>query len=66
MRSFEDIASLKFVELSGASVESKLWRYKKNGDIEFFDEGDMNDDDIVFGGPNDLRRLEDIERNIPY
>ena len=65
MRSFEDIASLKSAELSGASVESKLWRYKKNGDIEFFDEGDMNDDDIVFGGPkSDLRRLEDIERNI--
>ena len=65
MRSFEDLHSLKSAELSGASVDSKLWRYKKNGDIESFAEGDIQDDDIVFGGSkSDLRRLEDIERNI--
>ena len=65
MRSFEDLHTLKSSELSGASVDSKLWRYKKNGDIESFAEGDIQDDDIVFGGSkSDLRRLEDIERNI--
>ena len=65
MRSFEDLHSLKSAELSGASVDSKLWRYKKNGDIESFAEDEIQDDDIIFGGSkSDLRRLEDIERNI--
>lgn len=65
MRSFEDLATLKSTELSGAAIDSKLWRYKKNGDVEFFDESELTDDDIIFGGSkSDLRRLEDIERNI--
>lgn len=65
MRSFEDLATIHSSDLAGAKIESKLWRYKKDGDIEFFNESDMQDDDIVFGGSkSDLRRLEDIERNI--
>ena len=69
MRDFADLRSLKSVEIAAHEGGSKdidelRWRYKKNGDVEFFT-GDPNDDDITFGGSkSDLRRIEEIERNI--
>lgn len=69
MRDFSDLRSLKSSEIAahegGAKdIDELRWRYKKNGDVEFFT-GDPNDDDITFGGSkSDLRRIEEIERNI--
>ena len=39
---------------------------KKDGDVEFVEDDDnLADDDIVFGGSkSDIRRIEDLERNI--
>lgn len=69
MRDFSDLRSLKSSEIAAYEGGSKdidelRWRYKKNGDVEFFT-GDPDDDDITFGGSkSDLRRIEEIERNI--
>ena len=69
MRDFSDLRSLKSVEIAAHEGGSKdidelRWRYKKNGDVEFFT-GDPGADDIVFGGSkSDLRRIEELERNM--
>jgi hypothetical protein len=69
MRDFADLRSLKSVEIAAHEGGSKdidelRWRYKKNGDVEFFT-GDPGADDIVFGGSkSDLRRIEELERNM--
>ena len=70
MRSFDELETLKASELKIGQADEKdyrelRWRYTSDGDIEFFEEGQEGDDDIIFGGSkSDLRRLEDIERNI--
>ena len=68
MRDFADLRTLKATEIQAhdpsKDIDDLRWRYKKDGDIEFFS-GDPGDDDIVFGGSkSDLRRIEEIERNI--
>lgn len=69
MRDFAALRTLKASEIAAHEGGSKdidelRWRYKKDGDIEFFS-GDPGADDIVFGGSkSDLRRIEEIERNI--
>lgn len=68
MRDFADLRSLKASEMAAhdpsKDIDDLRWRYKKDGDIEFFS-GDPGADDIVFGGSkSDLRRIEEIERNI--
>ena len=69
MRKFADLRTLKLQELQQANetrdVDELRWRYKSDGDVEFFEVGQENDDDIIFGGDKSaLRRIEDIERNI--
>jgi hypothetical protein len=70
MRDFDELRTLKSAELTSAGLTGnndileQRWRYKKNGDVEFFT-GDPGADDIVFGGSkSDLRRIEELERNI--
>jgi len=69
MRDFADLRSLKSSEIAAheggtKDIDELRWRYKKNGDVEFFS-GDPGADDIVFGGSkSDLRRIEELERNM--
>ena len=69
LRDFSDLRTLKQSEIAAHEGGSKdidelRWRYKKNGDVEFF-AGDPGVDDITFGGSkSDLRRIEELERNI--
>ncbi len=71
LRDFEDLKTLKATELRIGESDEKdykalRWRYKKDGDVELVeDDGNLGDDDIVFGGSkSDIRRIEDIERNV--
>ena len=71
LRDFDELRTLKSTELQIGQVGEKdyknlRWRYKKDGDVEFVEDDDnLADDDIVFGGSkSDIRRIEDLERNI--
>ena len=71
LRDFDELRTLKSTELKIGQAGEKdyknlRWRYKKNGDVEFVEDDDnLADDDIVFGGSkSDIRRIEDLERNI--
>lgn len=69
MRNFADLRTLKLQELQHANetrdIDELRWRYKSDGDVEFFEAGQEGDNDIIFGGDKSaLRRIEDIERNI--
>ena len=71
LRDFDELRTLKSTELKIGQADEKdyknlRWRYKKNGDVEFVEDDDnLADDDIVFGGSkSDIRRIEDMERNI--
>ena len=71
LRDFDELRTLKSTELKIGQAGEKdyknlRWRYKKNGDVEFVEDDDnLADDDIVFGGSkSDIRRIEDMERNI--
>lgn len=45
--------------------KNKIWRYRKDGEVEAVDSTSLTDDDIVFSGSkSNLRRLADIERNV--
>ena len=71
LRDFDELRTLKSTELLIGQAGEKdyknlRWRYKKDGDVEFVEDDDnLADDDIVFGGSkSDIRRIEDLERNI--
>jgi len=71
LRDFDDLRTLKSTELKIGQADEKdyknlRWRYKTDGDVEFVEDDDnLGDDDIVFGGSkSDIRRIEDMERNI--
>jgi len=71
LRDFDELRTLKATELQIGQAGEKdyknlRWRYKKDGDVEFVEDDDnLNDDDIVFGGSkSDIRRIEDLERNM--
>ena len=71
LRDFDELRTLKSSELKIGQADEKdyknlRWRYKKDGDVEFVEDDDnLADDDIVFGGSkSDIRRIEDMERNI--
>ncbi len=71
LRDFDELRTLKSTELQIGQAGEKdyknlRWRYKKDGDVEFVEDDDnLADDDIVFGGSkSDIRRIEDLERNI--
>ena len=71
LRDFDELRTLKATELQIGQAGEKdyknlRWRYKKDGDVEFVEDDDnLADDDIVFGGSkSDIRRIEDLERNI--
>ena len=71
LRDFDELRTLKATELKIGQADEKdyknlRWRYKKDGDVEFVEDDDnLNDDDIVFGGSkSDIRRIEDLERNM--
>ena len=71
LRDFDELRTLKSSELKIGTADEKdyknlRWRYKKDGDVEFVEDDDnLADDDIVFGGSkSDIRRIEDLERNI--
>ncbi len=71
LRDFDELRTLKATELKIGHEDEKdyknlRWRYKKDGDVEFVEDDDnLSDDDIVFGGSkSDIRRIEDLERNM--
>ena len=71
LRDFDELRTLKSTELKIGHADEKdyknlRWRYKKDGDVEFVEDDDnLADDDIVFGGSkSDIRRIEDLERNM--
>ena len=71
LRDFDELRTLKAAELQIGQAGEKdyknlRWRYKKDGDVEFVEDDDnLADDDIVFGGSkSDIRRIQDLERNM--